>query len=344
MFVPDFDVIHGFPPDYMHGVLLGVMKMMWDFFTCTSNHQKPFYVGLQLKEVEKRMISIRPPSAFPRYPGKLEDIKKNKATDWEHILYHYFFPCFYGILPQPFLDHFMLLSSSVFNLLDLHLSPEKIDSCETSINSFVAQFEKFYGENNMVFNVHLLTHLSQCARNFGALWNSSLYPYESANGMILNYRTGNNHPVVQITKKYVMHRICQNSRIPETSPAYTWHSEIWNSTKKQDLHFDRRFVYELSQDVSIDDYIEQREFSYHDRIHVGNIQYRTHKSCRDLGYDDSYVCIYGEFFRIEQILTDTNSETYIVGLKLITCKLFDNMFTYSISDSMLKTEMSSHDD
>lgn len=199
----------------MHNVLLGVVKQMWELFTATSNHTKPYYVGRKLEEIEQRMIDIRPPSSFPRYPGKLENMKKNKASDWENMLFHYLYPCFFAILPKRFLDHLMILSTCIYKLLDVKLTLKQIEKCEKSLNIFVKQFEHYYGEENMVFNIHLLTHLSQTARDFGALWNSSLFPYENANGMILGYKTGNNCPVIQISTKYVLNRICHYNSFPE---------------------------------------------------------------------------------------------------------------------------------
>lgn len=111
----------------MHSVLLGVVKQLWELFTASSNHTKPHYIGQQLTVVESRMVAIRTPSSFSRYPGKIEDMKKNKASDCENMLFHYFYPCTVGILPKKYLDHFMLLSTCIFELLDLHLTQKTID-------------------------------------------------------------------------------------------------------------------------------------------------------------------------------------------------------------------------
>lgn len=63
----------------------------------------------------------------------------------------------------------MLLSSSIFELLDTHLTAEQINACELSLTKFVKTFGELYGEESMVFNIHLLTHLPESTRNFGAL-------------------------------------------------------------------------------------------------------------------------------------------------------------------------------
>lgn len=226
----------------------------------------------------------------------------------------------------------MILSSSIFDLLDVHLTSDQIDDCEQSLNEFVKQFEEFYGEDNMVFNVHLLTHLSESTRHFGALWNSSLFPYENANGVILQYRTGNNHPVIQISTKYILNRVCQYTNVPNNE-VMLWHSNTWGSIKKSNLNYEHRLAYVLPQGVETD--VQDQEYSYHDRIFINGIQFRTNRSCKSLGYDDSYVCINDEFFRIEQILTAKNNVTYIIARKLNSTKLFKNMFVYTVTDTLI---------
>ncbi|XP_062533325.1 uncharacterized protein LOC134202313 [Armigeres subalbatus] len=65
--IPHFDISTGFPPDYMHAVLLGVVRQMWELFTASTNHSKPFYIVKKLKEVETRLLNIRVPSFQPDY-------------------------------------------------------------------------------------------------------------------------------------------------------------------------------------------------------------------------------------------------------------------------------------
>lgn len=174
-----FDIIRSFPPDYMHAILLGVMKQMWTMWTESEYHKQPFYIGNKIDEVEKRMLSFRPPSSFSRYPRKLKEYKKYKANEWESLLLHYIYPALIGILPQAYLDHAMLLSSSIFNLLSPKLDESVINSCDKQLRQFITSFQKLYGKESMTYNVHLVGHFIQSVRDFGALYNFSLFPYES---------------------------------------------------------------------------------------------------------------------------------------------------------------------
>lgn len=163
----------------MHAVDLGVVKQIWTLFLESKNHGKPFYVGTKSNEIDNRLLSIRPPSIFPRYPRSVFEYKKFKANEWEAILLHYVYPILHGILPHKYLDHIMQLSTSIFCLLDQNLTLENISSCDKTLKKFIRRFEIVYGLNNMTYNVHLLGHLANSARNFGAVYNSSLFPYES---------------------------------------------------------------------------------------------------------------------------------------------------------------------
>lgn len=174
-----FDLIAGYPVDYMHAVNLGVMKHMMALLTETENHKEEYYIGRKLQAIDERIRSFRPPSSFPRNPRPLDEQKRFKANEWEAFMLYYIYPCLYGILSEPFLTHIMELSSVIFQLLDHKLSMAKIDECERRIEEFVKHFETYYGRDNMTYNVHLLTHLVYTVRNTGALYNSSLYPYES---------------------------------------------------------------------------------------------------------------------------------------------------------------------
>lgn len=180
-----FDVIAGYPVDYMHAVNLGVIKHVLALFTGSENHKQEYYIGRQLQAINERIRSIRPPSSFPRNPRPLEEQKRYKANEWEAFLLYYIYPCLYGILKEPFLAHIMELSSVIYLLLDPCLNPATINNCEQRIQEFVKQFETYYGRDNITYNIHLLTHLAFTVRNTGALYNSSLYPYESG-----SYYTG----------------------------------------------------------------------------------------------------------------------------------------------------------
>lgn len=79
-FLKTFDVIAGYPVDYMHAVNLGVTKQLLALFAGTENHKQKYYVGRQTQEIDERIGSILPPSNFPRKLRSLNEQKLYKLT------------------------------------------------------------------------------------------------------------------------------------------------------------------------------------------------------------------------------------------------------------------------
>lgn len=69
--LPKFDIINGFPIDYMHSVLLGVVKTMLDIWFDSKNHGMPYYIGLKIKCVDEILLKIKPPTNISRIPKSI---------------------------------------------------------------------------------------------------------------------------------------------------------------------------------------------------------------------------------------------------------------------------------
>ncbi|KAL6253583.1 hypothetical protein P5V15_015424 [Pogonomyrmex californicus] len=67
----EFNLVNGFVLNYMHCVLLGVVK----FVTCLwldSIYEK-YYIELKRDNIDNRLLAIRSPSSFPRLPRLLKE-------------------------------------------------------------------------------------------------------------------------------------------------------------------------------------------------------------------------------------------------------------------------------
>ncbi|XP_058443180.1 uncharacterized protein LOC131425359 [Malaya genurostris] len=321
--LPNFDIVRGFGVDYMHASLLGVTKQMWNqIVTCD--------LGINRNVVEERLISIRFPSVFPRHPRKLNEVAKFKASEWECIALYCFYPCFYGLIPKINMEHFMKFSSSLFQLLETNISVETLKTCETTLVEFAQEFAHLYGTDQEVYNVHLQTHLSDVVRNLEGLWNSSLFPYESGNGMLLDLKTGHNHPVIQVTKKYCLKRFCHYTPMPINSPIKNWVYNLWEPRKLPRLRYDSRFKFVADREI-LDKDIVATNFSYHSKFSFKGIRYCTKLTCEKFKYDDSFIFLNNCFFQIQNILTDEFDNIYIVGQELNSERVFNNLFLYEFS-------------
>ncbi|CAL1672806.1 unnamed protein product [Lasius platythorax] len=74
-----FDCVWGFPVDYMHGIMLGVVRQMWAEWNSPSS---PFYLSRKQRDnVDKRLLNIKPPKEIHRLPRSFKE-GKLKASEW----------------------------------------------------------------------------------------------------------------------------------------------------------------------------------------------------------------------------------------------------------------------
>jgi hypothetical protein len=196
--LPGFNFVYGLPPDYMHSVLLGVTKQIMELWL--SSPHKRFYIGSPRERncIEKRLVAIRPPSEVHRLPRPIRERKDWKASEWRNWLLFYSLPCIIDVLPFVYVEHFSLLVHSIFILLKNEVTASDIDDSQRNLNRFVWEWQIFYGEQAMNFNVHLLLHLPDSVKMTGPLWCTSTFPFESGIYNIKKTIGGPNRVIKQI--------------------------------------------------------------------------------------------------------------------------------------------------
>lgn len=75
--------------------------------------------------------------------------------------------------------HFLFLSLGYRILFSANLSPEKINTAEKLLHSFVGRFKRFYNRN-LPYNVHGLLHLADCCRIYGTVDKFSTYRFDNS--------------------------------------------------------------------------------------------------------------------------------------------------------------------
>lgn len=74
------------------------------------------------------------------------------------------------------------------------------------LQTFVNEYEVFYGESNMVFNVHQLLHLVDCVKHNGPLSLYSTYCMEDFIGHLVSLVHGTTDVAQQICEKYLLEK------------------------------------------------------------------------------------------------------------------------------------------
>ncbi|XP_015747175.1 PREDICTED: uncharacterized protein LOC107326937 isoform X1 [Acropora digitifera] len=117
--MPWFDIVLGMVPDYMHGCFLGIRKTLLYKWFSSTNYKKDLFIGGQIKQINKRVLQMRPPDVLARLPRDLEKHFKNlKASELQSWLLYYALPCLVGFLPDKYLQHFAGFSEGIYILLD----------------------------------------------------------------------------------------------------------------------------------------------------------------------------------------------------------------------------------
>lgn len=214
---PFFDSIWGFPPEYMHGVVLGVTKQLWDEWT---NCHSAFYLNQAARQlIDERLVGIRPIKEVYRFPKILKNKSKWKAAEWLFWLLFYSIPCLNGILQDEALSSFSRLVRSINILISPPISQEVLLKCEVDLLIFVRDCQKFYGSHFMTMNVHSLLHLGESVRQSGPLCATSAFPFESKIGQLKAFVGGPKGVPEQISNKSLQYCKLKNSLcvLPQTN-------------------------------------------------------------------------------------------------------------------------------
>lgn len=79
--LPRFDLAAGFPVDYMHGVLLGVTRMLLFAWFDSKHHAQQCYLGQKVGLVDRDLLKIRPPDFITRTPRSIHQRMYWKASE-----------------------------------------------------------------------------------------------------------------------------------------------------------------------------------------------------------------------------------------------------------------------
>ena len=197
----NLDMADGILLDYMHVACLGVMRKLLKFWV-----EGPSSIRLRPKAIQ--MISDRLESLgkmissdFGRKPRGLQEISRWKATELRQFLLYTGPIVLRNILPTKLYQHFLVFHLAMRILISDDLNATFNDDANRLLRSFVLSARKVYGTAFMSFNVHCLLHLSEDAKNFGALDNFSAFPFENELQHIKKMVTKHDRPLAQIIRR-----------------------------------------------------------------------------------------------------------------------------------------------
>jgi hypothetical protein len=230
--IPKFDIIRGVTVDYMHCVLLGVTKKLLNLWTDPSYKDQVWYIGSMSARMNERLQHISPPHAITRIPRDLAVVAHWKASEYRAFLLFYSIPCLFGILPQAYFEHFLLLVESIHILLGASIARNDLRKASKLLQRLCLSIDFMYHARYESSNVHALLHLSGKVRDLGPLWAHSCFFFEDLNGELRKLFNGTQNVHMQI-----LHSVSVQQKIPELIPLLPLGSEehafYMNLTKRQ---------------------------------------------------------------------------------------------------------------
>ncbi|CAD6227949.1 GSCOCG00012023001-RA-CDS, partial [Cotesia congregata] len=186
----------------MHCVGLGVCRQFCDLWFHSVNHNKHFYYGKHIKDVDKILTSYKPSLEVSRTPRAMSDRIHWKAHEWIIWLLFYSLPTLKSIFSRELLEHWSLLVEAIAILSKSSIMPSEIFYAERLLLEFIEKTETLYGKEFVSFNVHLLSHLKKSVLNWGPVSTHSAFLYEDYNQNLQKYVKSSNGVALQVCDNF----------------------------------------------------------------------------------------------------------------------------------------------
>ena len=202
MKVPKFDIVKSFVTEYML-CLQGIMKGMLSFWFDSGHHEESYYLRRIVACIDRELNEIKPPNEISRLPSAVSCRQQWKASEYRSFLLCYGPVVLKCKLPSAYYTHFMMLSRSIYLLLQETIQEIQLESIHHELQMFVQAYERLYGKESVTYNVHQLSHFVANVRCWGPLWAYSAFPFESMNHTMLKMKHGTQHTAMQIANAWI---------------------------------------------------------------------------------------------------------------------------------------------
>ncbi len=200
--IPFFNVITGVIPDVMHCAYLGVVSQFIKLWLIGSVGE-PYYIP-NVSLIDDELSRLKVPNEILRDFRKMSDnLGDWKASEFRNFLLFYSPVVLKKLLPQVYYKHWLLFVGAMRILLQKTVPESEINIAQLMIYKFVALIPELYGKEHVSYNVHVLLHVTEGSKHWGAPWACSAFLYEDAGGLIKRLFHGSNSIAKQIFRNYL---------------------------------------------------------------------------------------------------------------------------------------------
>ncbi|CAN7988852.1 unnamed protein product, partial [Ixodes hexagonus] len=173
------DTVKDIPLDYMHLVLLGVVRkllLLWISGPLTAR------VGpLERRQMNDANASLKEhiPQEFSRSPRPVTEVERWKAAELRLFLFYTGPLILQPVLKPELYENFITLHAGLSILANSKLCSLHAEYAGALLRHFVTTFTQIYGEDQVSYNVHCLIHLAEDVKAHGAVDRFSAFPFEN---------------------------------------------------------------------------------------------------------------------------------------------------------------------
>ncbi|CAN7938072.1 unnamed protein product, partial [Ixodes hexagonus] len=216
------DLVKDVPLDYMHLVLLGVMKkLIFLWFSGPSKYRQGRHVKEDISERHCRLQQFIC-SELSRRPRSLSEVDRWKATEFKLILLYTGPLVFVPSLPKIMYKNFMSLHVALTIFSSPRLGPDFLDYAEQLLLHFVRTFIAIYGEDRVSLNIHGLIHLAADVRAHGPVNGWSAFPFENYMQKLKKQIRNPEMPLQQLYKRVMEERSVDTAAKRTMEPSFSF--------------------------------------------------------------------------------------------------------------------------
>ena len=175
--------------DYMHSVLLGVIKTFFKYWF-EGDGSQPYSLKKYMQVIDNRLLRIKPPSYVSNAPRSIYSWNKWRAHEFLTFIIYYLLPVFHKIVPHNIYVNLTKLEVFIETILSTKIYKENLIYIQKIIEDFLKELNFLYDKSIMLSGVHELVHLVECSFEFGPLNNVNCFQFEELNRKFLSFING----------------------------------------------------------------------------------------------------------------------------------------------------------
>ena len=184
MTFPHHNICRGTAIDYMHCVLLNVVRQLIRLWFDPAFSSEIWSCSRSVSLVDSRLESIQPPSLITRVTRAVSNRKFWKASEYRAWLFFYSLPVMYMVLPDVYYQHYVLLCEAIYILNSKSVEARALKKSRKLLQHFYFMFPTLYSERYLGCNIHQLLHLPDTVKDLGPLFTTSCFDHEDTNGKL----------------------------------------------------------------------------------------------------------------------------------------------------------------